>query len=383
MRQENVEATNDETAPPGQVVPEGTVLVAMTGEDTAVVVGRPSDVVAAGTLVDTIPMTLLNAMTVGNAGMQALGAAGQMSGQLVRLTAESVAALREFGPMADASGAYLGVVRNTNGQFTKVLRFTAIDGATALAAVGPALAAVALQMQLQQISRQLVQIEQITRRIEQHQADELTAGVNGDRHTLLEAYELLMQTGVISDTQWSKIAALTGPVGTHALQTNLRFQHVITGLNHVREKGSEDRPCHERLEKLRLVEQQNPLQVIDLWVKAQQSAVLFEYLHVHRLITTNDPHLAEGLASSERHAAQILGSLRELFNDFDNARIEAGNGDLSSWNPLRNWINNKAADLALELLLLKDRTDDVRSAIHRVSDNAPEAGHLALATTAS
>lgn len=209
--QEDDRAVEEPTVTGSEIVPEGTVLVAVTGEDTAVVVGRPSDVVLVGSPVDEVPTTLLKAMTVGNAAMQALFAAGGMSGQLVRLTAESAAALRAFGPMTDTSGAFLGVVRSQNGQFAKVLRFTSVDGVAALAAVGPALAAVALQMQLQQISRQLVQIEQITRRIEQNQEDELTAGVNGDLHTLHEAYELLVRTGVISDTQWSKIAALTGP----------------------------------------------------------------------------------------------------------------------------------------------------------------------------
>lgn len=387
MQEDDVRAVDEQTVTGSEVVPEGTVLVAVTGEDTAVVMGRPSDVVLAGSLVDTVPTTLLEAVTVGNAALQALGAAGGMSGQLVRLTAESAAALRACGPMTDASGAFLGVVRSQNGQFAKVLRFTTIDGVTALAAVGPALAAVALQMQLQQISRQLVQIEQITRRIEQNQEDELTAGVNSDLRTLHEAYELLMRTGVISDTQWSKIAALTGPVGTHAGQTTLRFEQVINDLERVRRNGPleqdgrnelKQRSCHDRLDKLRLVEQHNPLQVIDLWVKAQQSAVLFEYLHVHRLITTNDAHLVEGRASSERHAAQVLGHLRQLFARFEAARMDAGEGDLSSWNPLRNWINNSVAEFKLVLLLLKDRTDDVRSAIRRVSDNAPATERLAL-----
>jgi len=202
-------------------------------------------------------------------------------------------------------------------------------------------------MQLQQISRQLVEIEQITRRIEQNQEDELTAGVNGDLQILREAYDLLMRTGVISDTQWSKIAALTGHVRTRAGQTTLRFEHVIDDLEQVHQNQSKkDRPCHDRLDKLHLVEQRNPLQMIDLWVKAQQSAILFEYLHVHRLITTNDAHLVEGRASSERKAAQVLCHLRALFERFETARMAAGQGDLSSWNPLRNWLNNGAPTLS-------------------------------------
>lgn len=123
--------------------------------------------------------------------------------------------------------------------------------------------------------------------------------------------------------------------------------------------------------------------MIDLWVKAQQSAVLFEYLHVHRLVTTNDAHLVEGRASSERQVAQVLRDLRELFDRFEAARMDAGEGDLSSWNPLRNWANNRVADLELKLLRLKDRTDDVRSAIRRVSGNAPGTERLALTPNVS
>lgn len=355
----------------------GTILVAVTGDDTAVIVGRPTDVLHLGSVVDEVPRSLLTAVTVGNAAMQALVSAGEMSGQLVRLTAESAAALRTYGPMTDASGAVMGVVRDQNGQFVKLLRFTSLDGVAAVASLGPALSAIALQMQLKQISRQLVEIEQITRRIEQNQDDELAAGVNGDLRTLREAYDLLVRTGIISDTQWSKIAALTSSVNTRAGQTSLRFQHVIEDLEQVRRDGTSERSCHERLSRLTRVEQRNPLQVIDLYVKAQQSAVLFEHLHVHRLITTNDLHLAESRASSERRVAAVLEEMRMLFDRWEAARKDAGEGDLSSWNPLRNLVS-KSSLLELKLLRLKDSTDDVRSAVHSVSRNTALRGRLAL-----
>jgi hypothetical protein len=350
----------------------------VTGADTAVVLGRPTDMVHVGKVLDEVLRSLLEAVTIGNAAMHALVSAGEISGQLVRLTAESAAALRAYGPMTDASGAVMGVVRNQNGQFAKVLRFTSVDGVAALAAIGPALTAVALQMQLQQISRQLVEIEHITRRIEQNQDDELAAGVNGDLRTLREAYELLVRTGIISDTQWSKIAALTSSVSTRAGQTSLRFQHVVDDLAKVRRNGSSERSSHDRLDRLHRVEQRNPLQVIDLYVKAQQSAVLFEYLHVHRLITTSDPHLAEGRASSERRVAEVLREMRALFERFEDARQDAGKGDLSSWNPLRNWVNNNSSLLELKLLKLKDSTDELTAAVQGVSRNTSSERTLAL-----
>jgi hypothetical protein len=366
-------------APNDEALPDGAVLAQVTGPDTALVVGRPSEVSRVGSLVNEVPRQVLDAMTIGNAAIQGLIAAGEMSGQLVRLSAQSVAALQAYGPMADASGAFLGVVRDQQGQFAEVLRFTPIDGLHALALVGPSLSALALRMQLQQISRQLVEIERVTRRIEQNQDDELTAGVDGDLRTLREAYELLNRTGVISDVQWSKIAALTGSVSKQAGQTTLRFEHLIDDLAQVRRNGSTERSCHDRLGQLQRVEQRNPLQVIDLYVKAQQSAVLFEYLNVHRLITTYDPHLIDGRDASERHVTEVLAGMAALFDRFEKARTDAGEGDLSSWLPVRNWVNNKSAELELKLLRLKDKTDDVRSAVLAVSGNTAGKEHLALA----
>jgi len=76
-----------------------------------------------------------------------------------------------------------------------------------------------------------------------------------------------------------------------------------------------------------------------------------------------------GRATSEQRVAEVLDEMRSLFQNLESARHDAGEGDLSSWNPLRNWANNQESLLRLKLLTLKDRTDDVATGVRGATES--------------
>lgn len=84
---------------------------------------------------------------------------------------------------------------------------------------------------------------------------------------------------------------------------------------------------------------------------AQQNVIAYEMLHVHRLVTTRDPHLERGRQQSAAKVHATLQALAETAKRFSDAVEQAGAGDLSSWNPLRNLLDSRDAVRLLVLQL--------------------------------
>ena len=95
----------------------------------------------------------------------AVNALIQASG-LYRLDTTSQALLASGKTLTQtAGGGVLGVIRGSNGQFVRNARLLSVSGARlsgVLAAIGPAIATVALQMQLSDISKQIRSVQQLS-----------------------------------------------------------------------------------------------------------------------------------------------------------------------------------------------------------------------------
>lgn len=368
-RETAVLATTTLTAP-AQVVadrePEpDKVAIRLLSADTALVFGESSDVAVIGGKLDSLPDAVSQGLAVGNAALQGVMAAGQASGQLVRLTAESAAALKALGPMVDSSGAILGVVRDGSGQFAKVLRFTSVDRLSAVASLGPALTSLALQMQLQAISKQLQEVKRIAESVAQHQKDELVASVETNIDILSEAYRKLLKTGTISAIDSAGLTQIRKSLGDDVRLIAKKIDAGIDGLNGVAWNGSH-RWAGDRLSMLDAIERhEKPLMWVDLYVHAQRAVVMGEFLRVHQFIAADDPHLDVHRLESEQRVKAALEEMQFKFNDFEKAIEDAGSGDVSSWNPIRNGWNDKRPALRKRLADLHEVTVPVRQAVRQ------------------
>lgn len=229
------------------------VVLTSAGPDTAIVFGTQADIASIGRPIQELPQKLVQATAIGAGLVEGLVTGAELSGCLVRLTADSVAALKAFGPMTDGTGAVLGVVRNSGGQFAKVLSFTSIDGLAVAAGLAPAIGAIALQLQLQQIGKQLDRIQAGVTELLQANRVELTAAVEADRAILMSSFQLLLDTGTVGDTEWSKIAALTPTVAKHLGQTKEHVLELLQELAAIRHGGDADgreRSGHDRMRDL-------------------------------------------------------------------------------------------------------------------------------------
>lgn len=117
-----------------------------------------------------------------------------------------------------ADGRLIGVVRNTGGQITRQARLIPVSVpqiAGAIAAIGPAVAMVAVQMQLNNISKQVSAVQQTALQTLQVLTDSRNADYLGDCQTINEIYRTSAIHDYVSDTDWSIISGLVSRIQSH------------------------------------------------------------------------------------------------------------------------------------------------------------------------
>ena len=148
----------------------------------------------------------------------AVNAIQHMSG-LYKLDAVTKAQLAAGNALTKtADGRLIGAVRNAGGQITRQARLIPVSApqiAGAIAAIGPAIAMVAVQMQLNNISKQISAVQQTALQTLQVLTDSRNADFLGDCQTINEVYQGSSNHGYVSETDWSIISALVPRITAH------------------------------------------------------------------------------------------------------------------------------------------------------------------------
>lgn len=141
-----------------------------------------------------------------------------MSG-LYKLDAVTKAQLASGNALTKATdGQLIGTVRNAGGQITRQARLIPVSApqiAGAIAAIGPAVAMVAVQMQLNNISKQVSTVQQTSLQTLQVLTDSRNADYQGDCQTINEVYQASSNHGYVSETDWSIISGLVSRIQSH------------------------------------------------------------------------------------------------------------------------------------------------------------------------
>ena len=148
----------------------------------------------------------------------AANAIQHMSG-LYKLDAVTKAQLAAGNALTKAAdGRLIGTVRNTGGQITRQARLIPVSApqiAGAIAAIGPAVAMVAVQMQLNNISKQISAVQQTATQTLQVLTDSRNADYLGDCQTINEVYQASSNHGYVSETDWSIVSPLVPRINAH------------------------------------------------------------------------------------------------------------------------------------------------------------------------
>lgn len=163
----------------------------------------------------------------------AANAIQHMSG-LYKLDAVTKAHLAAGNALTKAAdGRLIGVVRNTGGQITRqagLIPVSAPQIAGAIAAIGPAVAMVAVQMQLNNISKQVSAVQQTALQTKRILEDWHNADFQGTRQVVLRISHKSTEEGTISNTNWEQISGLSNDIERHRNYYKDRIQRHIQEL---------------------------------------------------------------------------------------------------------------------------------------------------------
>lgn len=232
---------SDTTQDVGQWDPdEDDTIIVPIEDDYALVIGPntkgfekiDSSLVADRALNDLIASIGEGASLTGGAA-SAANAIQHMSG-LYKLDAVTKAHLAAGNALTKtADGRLIGVVRNTGGQITRQARLIPVSApqiAGAIAAIGPAVAMVAVQMQLNNISKQVSAVQQTALQTKRILEDWHKADFQGTQQAVLRISHKSAEEGTISNTNWEQISGLSNDVEKHRKYYKDRIQRHIQEL---------------------------------------------------------------------------------------------------------------------------------------------------------
>lgn len=218
---------------------EDDTIIVPLDNDYALVVGsntkgleKIDSLVADRALNDLIASIGEGASLTGGAA-SAANAIQHMSG-LYKLDAVTKAQLAAGNALTKtADGRLIGTVRNAGGQITRQARLIPVSApqiAGAIAAIGPAVAMVAVQMQLNNISRQVSAIQQTVLHTQQMLEDWNNADFHGTQRTVRRIFQNSVKEGTVSNTNWELISGLINDVEKHRKYYKDRIQRHIQEL---------------------------------------------------------------------------------------------------------------------------------------------------------
>lgn len=260
----------------------------------------------------SVPSQLAGAAVAGQAGLEAMVKAGQLTGRLVVVDPATAKAIKAGVMVTDKAGEMLGVIRGSNGAWSGLSRIKPLSGGLVKsAAAGPAmLSAIAMQAQLAQVEKSISEVRDAVNAVKGYLEAAEQASVEGRRDTLATVYRTAHETGHMTQSLWDQIQDLEAPLrrdvklADHFLAEAVgRLEHGASGLVGSRLKWLE--------------EAGGPLAVAVAGVAdARRSLVQFSILRLWWLAAIEDPTLA----SRQSQLLELLADLPD--HSVEQARTE-------------------------------------------------------------
>lgn len=175
--------------------------------------------------------------SIGNAGTIAgnIAETATSAQGLFRLNEATFSLLRSGGELAAKDGAKLGAILK-NGKVIAQARFipVSVTAATALAAIGPAVAMIALQVQLGEISNLVRTNIALTTQTLKAIRNEQWSELEGLADSIDDASQKVREIGTLTDTLWESIA----PMGQPTRKQTRLYRKNVTG--HIQEIRKSD-----------------------------------------------------------------------------------------------------------------------------------------------
>lgn len=230
--------------------------------------------------------------------LAAVGATGAAlaasSGEYLRLTADSLAKVKELGAQLDGSGALRGYVRDGGGKFAGQLAFEPVSLAAEQAlALQTAAVSLALRSAIADVQKAVERVEGKVDKINRHLDSRLRGDVIGTYRHLTQVVSATNSRGHLLEADWDSVAGVRGQV-SRDLDTMRAFvtssmQEVSRDLS-VPKREAHFRAFHE--------DAGNVGDVLELILVAEQSLHSFEYLRLQHVRHREPQHVTSAVADA-------------------------------------------------------------------------------------
>jgi len=248
-----------------------------------------------------VPPQLVGAAVAGQAGLEALVKAGQLTGRLVVVDPSTAKAIKAGAMVTDKAGDMLGVIRGSKGAWSGLTRIKPLSGGLVKsAAAGPAmLSAIAMQAQLAQVEKSISEVRDVVNAIKGYLEEAEEASVEGRRDTLATVYRTAQETGRMTQSLWDQIQDLEAPLRRDVSLADRFLARAVSEL----EQGASGL-VGSRLKWLE--EAGGPLAAAVAGVAdARRSLVQFSMLRLWWLAVVEDPTLASRQSQLRELLAQL------------------------------------------------------------------------------
>lgn len=255
----------------------------------------------------SVPTQLAATAVAGQAGLEAMVRAGQLSGRLVMVDARTAEAIRAGTIVTDKAGEMLGVIRGSTGRWSDLTRIKPLSGGLVRSAsAGPAvLGAIAMQAQLAQVEKAISEVRDTVNAVKGYLEAAERAAVEGRRETLATVYRTAQESGQMTQALWDQIQGLEAPLRRDVRMADARLAAAVTELEHGASGlvGSRLRWLHGA---------GDPLAVAVAGVAdARRSLVQFSMLRLWWLAATDDPTLASRQVQLREQLAELPDHVAE------------------------------------------------------------------------
>ena len=238
------------------------------------------------------------------------------SGEYLRLTADSMAKVSQFGAQLDQSGAMRGYVRGAGGQFAGQLSFEPVSLAAeqALALQSMALS-LALRTAIANVQKAVERVEGKVDAIDRRMVSRTLGDVVGTFRLLARICEETNERGRLLSADWDAVAGIG-----HKVQTDLEALRDDAKVRAA--EVSAELTIPKRVAKLEAFQRRGDLvDTLNLILVLEQSLHLWEYLRLQRVAQTDSEHVASALAGARRLLKAQTQLDRDLVDSL-NAAVE-------------------------------------------------------------
>ena len=258
-------------------VDEGRTFVALAGPEAAI----------AGTH-SKLPTQLARLAVSGQAGVDAMLKAGQLSGQLVTVDPATARAIRAGTMVTDKAGGMLGIIRGESSRWRGLTRIKPVSsGLIKSASSGPAvLSAIAMQGQLANVEKAIASMSAVVHNMWAHLRDSEIDALEARRRILASVYRTASDTGQMTQALWDQIQNLEPQLLADVSSADREVDRAVQALSEQDSRGVGGR--------LRWLDESAPrlAGAVAAAAEARRSLVQFSMLRLWWLAVCDDPSLA-------------------------------------------------------------------------------------------